>query len=134
VPTFSPDGNWLAYVRRGEVIVSSFPERSSTWQVSMNGGQYPRWIPKTNELVFQDPTGQLMSTSYTTQGKVFSHDTPRPWVSVRMAPFNSRLFDIASADRFVFLAPPASQTHDARNTIGFIFNFPEMLRTIAPVK
>jgi hypothetical protein len=53
---------------------------------------------------------------------------------VRLAPVADRLFAIASADQFAYLASPASQAENNRNDVDFVFNFPERLRIVAPRK
>ncbi|HEX3820923.1 MAG TPA: protein kinase [Candidatus Sulfotelmatobacter sp.] len=44
---FSPDGKWVAYTStetgRAEIYVMPFPQTGSKWQISTNGGAYPRW-------------------------------------------------------------------------------------------
>src|SRR5207248_6155813 len=43
----SPNGRWLAYASNEtgllETYVQPFPRGAGKWQVSTNGGQYPRW-------------------------------------------------------------------------------------------
>ncbi|HEY1678932.1 MAG TPA: protein kinase [Candidatus Sulfotelmatobacter sp.] len=44
---FSPDGKWVAYTSTetgaAEIYVVPFPPTGSKWQISTNGGAYPRW-------------------------------------------------------------------------------------------
>ena len=55
-PTVSPDGRWLAYAsdRSGveEVYVTSFPNPGGTWQVSVDGGSMPHWMPDGKAIVY----------------------------------------------------------------------------------
>ena len=43
----SPDGKWLAYqsneTGRAEIYIKPFPEGPGKWQVSTDGGIWPRW-------------------------------------------------------------------------------------------
>jgi serine/threonine protein kinase/Tol biopolymer transport system component len=52
----SPDGKWLAYqsneTGRAEIYVRPFPEGPGKWQVSTDGGQFPRWRRDGKELYF----------------------------------------------------------------------------------
>ena len=52
----SPDGKWVAYksneTGRWEVYVKPFPDGSSKWQVSKDGGSFPRWRGDGKELYF----------------------------------------------------------------------------------
>jgi dipeptidyl aminopeptidase/acylaminoacyl peptidase len=55
-PQVSPDGKWLAYqsnaTGRLEIYVKPFPEGPGQWQVSTDGGQFPRWRGDAKELYF----------------------------------------------------------------------------------
>ncbi|HVH29242.1 MAG TPA: protein kinase [Vicinamibacterales bacterium] len=52
----SPDGKWLAYqsneTGRAEIYLKPFPEGPGKWQVSTDGGQFPRWGRAGRELYF----------------------------------------------------------------------------------
>ena len=53
----SPDGRWLAYVAnesgRPEVYLRSFPDFSTRYQVSTQGGTEPRWRGDSRELFYR---------------------------------------------------------------------------------
>jgi eukaryotic-like serine/threonine-protein kinase len=55
-PQVSADGKWLAYqsneTGRAEIYVKPFPDGPGKWQVSTDGGQYPRWRADGKELFF----------------------------------------------------------------------------------
>jgi Tol biopolymer transport system component len=76
---FSPDGRWIAYssnrVGSWEVYVSSFPDGSSTWQVSKSGGQEPRWRRDGKELFYLAPDGSMMAVPVKT-GSSFEAGPP----------------------------------------------------------
>jgi dipeptidyl aminopeptidase/acylaminoacyl peptidase len=59
----SPDGKWLAYVSnetgREEVYVMAFPAGGSRVQVSIDGGNAPRWSPRGDEIFFRHRSGLL---------------------------------------------------------------------------
>lgn len=63
----SPDGKWLAYLSsesgRYEVYVQSFPKPAGKWQVSTNGGVYPRWRRDGKELFYLAPDQKLMAAA-----------------------------------------------------------------------
>lgn len=54
--TFSPDGKFVAYISnetgKYEVYVKQFPPTEARWTVSNNGGVWPKWSRKGNELFF----------------------------------------------------------------------------------
>ncbi len=66
---FSPDGRWLAYssdeTGRNEVFVQSYPDATSKWQVSNQGGMAPRWSPKGDALFYRLDSA-VFSVSITT--------------------------------------------------------------------
>jgi dipeptidyl aminopeptidase/acylaminoacyl peptidase len=55
-PRFSPDGKWVAYTSdetgQLEVYVRSFPDPSTKVQVSVGGGDAPRWSPDGSRLYY----------------------------------------------------------------------------------
>jgi serine/threonine-protein kinase len=56
-PELSPDGRWMAYASnvsgRSEVYVQPFPgPEGSRYQISLAGGQSPRWSRDSRELLF----------------------------------------------------------------------------------
>jgi Tol biopolymer transport system component len=52
----SPDGRWMAYWSdesgRSEVYVTTFPTPARKWQVSVEGGERPRWTRDGTEIVY----------------------------------------------------------------------------------
>jgi Tol biopolymer transport system component len=56
-PSLSPEGRWLAYTTFGtsryEVFVSSFPDMLQRTQISVSGGEEPRWRRDGGEVVFR---------------------------------------------------------------------------------
>jgi eukaryotic-like serine/threonine-protein kinase len=55
-PQVSPDGKWMAFQSnesgRAEIYIKPFPDGPGKWQVSTDGGQYPRWRRDGQELYF----------------------------------------------------------------------------------
>ena len=58
MPTFSPDGDWIAYASdesgRTEVYVQRYPGPGGKWQVSTGGGGEPAWNPQGGELFYRN--------------------------------------------------------------------------------
>jgi serine/threonine protein kinase len=92
---FSPDGHWVAYVSREsgreEVYVVPFNanEAASTlpleqvainrrWQVSPNGGAFPRWRRDGKELFYVAPGDQFVSVAVEIKGNSFSPGETHP--------------------------------------------------------
>ena len=63
----SPDGKWLAHTSnetgRMEVYLRTFPGLERRWQVSTDGGSYPRWNPNGREIFFFTED-RMMSVSF----------------------------------------------------------------------
>ena len=78
----SPNGKWLAHnsdeTGRGEIYVRSFPAGSGKWQVSTNGGQFPRWRRDGSELFYMSAAsgGKLVAVDVKPDGAAFEHGTP----------------------------------------------------------
>jgi Tol biopolymer transport system component len=73
--SFSPDGRWVAYTStesgRPEVYVAPFPGPGGRWQVSQNGGNFPRWRGDSSEIFFVSPDSGLMAASVNGRGTAF---------------------------------------------------------------
>jgi eukaryotic-like serine/threonine-protein kinase len=78
---FSPDGKWVAYASnetgRWEIYVTSFPAPRGKWQVSVGGGEQPRWRGDGRELFYLSPDSKVMAVPVTT-GTNFESGTPLP--------------------------------------------------------
>jgi len=76
---FSPDGIWVAYASnesgKWEIYVTSFPESRGKWQVSIGGGEQPRWRGDGKELFYISSSGKMMATPLTI-GANFDAGTP----------------------------------------------------------
>jgi Tol biopolymer transport system component len=104
---FSPNGQWIAYSSdksgRSEVYVTSFPSGRGRWQVSSNGGSQPRWVKKTNELIYLAADSKLMAVE-TRNGATFESGVPSPLFEIRVDPsVNRRTQYVVSNDGQRFL-------------------------------
>jgi eukaryotic-like serine/threonine-protein kinase len=76
---FSPDGRWIAYASNEtggwEIYVSPFPSGVGKWQVSIAGGQEPRWRQDGKELFYVSAEGKMMALAVTA-GAGFKADSP----------------------------------------------------------
>jgi eukaryotic-like serine/threonine-protein kinase len=80
-PQISPDGKWIAYASnetaKWQIYVTSFPEAHGKWQISINGGEQPRWRRDGKELFYLSSDYKMMAAPVTT-GVNFNSDTPVP--------------------------------------------------------
>jgi Tol biopolymer transport system component len=60
----SPDGQYVAYVSdesgREEIYLTRFPTGEGRWQVSVNGGVWPRWSAKGDRLFYTETDNSLL--------------------------------------------------------------------------
>ena len=79
-PQVSPDGKWLAYqsneTGRPEIYVRPFPDGPGKWQVSIDGGQFPRWRRDGTELFFYF-NNNLIVAAIPASGSSIEADVPK---------------------------------------------------------
>ncbi len=115
---FSPDGRWIAYnsdeTSRQEVYARRFTGESGSaastgqWQVSINGGNYPKWRRDGKELFFVSPDRKMMAVEVQAAGESFKSGVPRFLFDARIDPsLGTRQFYNVSADgkRFLMNVP-----------------------------
>jgi len=140
-PSISPDGRWLAYHSnesgKNEVYVRAFPPSATSsggkWQVSNNGGAFPRWSRTGREIVYQSGD-QLMTVSYTVNGPTFIADKPRLWIA-SLSGTSGFDWDLApDGKRVVALVPESTaQAPPPEHEIVMLQNFADELRRRVPL-
>jgi DNA-binding winged helix-turn-helix (wHTH) protein len=121
----SPDGRWLAYSSdesgRFEVYVTSLPEPGAKLQVSVHGGQEPRWTKGGREIVFLDGAA-VQAVAITTDPelragaveKLFDWPVPRPFLE---SPYR-RLYDVTSdGERLLLVEAPEDPASRRLNVV-----------------
>jgi Tol biopolymer transport system component len=102
----SPDGKWIAYSSdvvggRREIHVRPFPSGTGQWQISVAGGDWPRWRKDGKELYYhsigpvgapQTPgnlafVGPMSSVTVNGTGSSFEHSAPKAMVNMRAINF-----------------------------------------------
>jgi len=85
--SFSPDGKWVAYDSNDsgqrEIYVVPFPRLDGRWQVSVDGGRFPRWSPDGSTLYYWN-VGRLMAVPLRSSGDRLATGTAKqvleiPW-------------------------------------------------------
>lgn len=114
-PQLSPDGKWLAYVSqqtgRPEIYVKPFQGPGGPWQVSTDGGNYPRWRRDGKELFFY--FGALIAADIRVTGSSVEPGVPRmlfnlPPPNAQFAHSDYIRFAVtADGQRFLFSLPGA---------------------------
>jgi serine/threonine protein kinase len=79
-PAVSPDNKWMVYQGnesgRREIYITAFPAGGAKWQVSTNGGTWPKWRRDGKELLFLDPSDKMMAVDVNTSGSVIHLGIP----------------------------------------------------------
>jgi serine/threonine-protein kinase len=137
VPSFSPDGRWLAYQSNesgaGDVYVRAFPLPSSgqggKWQISNSGGSLPHWSRSGHELLYRSGD-QIMAVSYSVKDDAFVAEKPRVW----LPKLGGTAWDLVPDGKRVAVLIPegATQAVQADHGIVMLQNFFDELRRIAP--
>jgi eukaryotic-like serine/threonine-protein kinase len=134
----SPDGKWLAYYSnetgRIEVYVQPFPSGAGKWQISTNGGLFPRWRRDGRELFYlsQNGGGKMMAVDLKSSGSTFEPGTPKelfdsPYFALPHATGTGGTFHThaVSADGRRFLIPhsTSSDTANVTTPIAVVVNW-----------
>ena len=138
---FSPDGHWVAYVSREsgreEVYVVPFDGNqvsgtapfeqvavTNRWQVSPNGGAFPRWRRDGKELFYVAPGDQFVAVTVEAKGNSFSPGETRRLfrepLSLSAFPYD------ASADGQRFLINTSGDIGNSPFTL--VLNWQELLK------
>jgi eukaryotic-like serine/threonine-protein kinase len=111
--TFSPDGRWVAYVSRetgrADVFIESFPTPGAKTQVSISGGDAPRWRRDGRELYYLSLDQKVMAVDVTF-GEVVQIGKPTPLFEIPTGAgqrtFVSSEYDVsADGKRFIISIP-----------------------------
>ena len=104
---FSPDARWIAYFSdesgKYEVYVQSYPASGRRWSISNNGGEWPRWGPKGDELFYLAPGDLLMRVAVKTSPE-FEASVPKPLFHARRRapnPFSSEYAVSSTGQKFL---------------------------------
>ena len=128
-PAVSPDGRWFAYVTgesgRNEVFVRLVEDPGAgRTQVSVNGGEEPRWAPSGKELYFRTRAGEMMAAEVTL-GAAFSARPPRVLFAIPNAVTDNfhHAYDVSRDGRFLMVNQAPNDTGE----LVMVFNwFDEM--------
>jgi Tol biopolymer transport system component len=140
-PTFSPDGNWLAYVSgvtgRSEVYVQPYPGPGPRVLISTGGGTAPAWRGDGREIYYtfgQDGATRLMAVPLTISESTLTAGTPRLLFAAKglSSTGPARGYDVTpDGQRFLFVrnvdVPPPPVP-----PMVLVQNFVEELRQRAP--
>jgi len=112
--TFSPDGRWVAYDSpesgRREIYVVAFPGLEGRWQVSAEGGRFPRWSPDGSRLFFWN-NGRLMAAPVQGSGGTLQVGAVEEVLRMPWGSYWSSYGFNADGDEFLVLATEGGLGH-----------------------
>ncbi len=137
--SFSPDGRWIAFTSdrdgRQEVFAAPFPMATVEQRpvkISDNGGWYPVWSSKGDELYYRNLEGNAVMAVVVSSGSTPSFGVPRPLFEDRQmylpGPYREPDFDVAPDGRFLALVADEGNS----TTVDVIPNWLEVLATLVP--
>jgi serine/threonine-protein kinase len=129
----SPDGRWIAYGSNEsgayQIYVRPFPTGEGKWQVSDQGGAFPRWTKGGREIVWRDDEG-MMAAEIEDGGGAFRSLRPRRVLSggfqggvlgVAVGGFQFSDFDASvDGERFVLFPDPRKQGRGAHDHVTLV--------------
>jgi eukaryotic-like serine/threonine-protein kinase len=90
-PALSPDGKWLAYrsTESGvpQIYIAPFPGGTGKWQVSKNGGIFPRWRRDGRELFYLSLDNKIMAAEIGEPGSSLTIGEAKMLFQGKTAPF-----------------------------------------------
>ncbi|MFB3140126.1 MAG: TolB family protein, partial [Candidatus Acidiferrales bacterium] len=144
-PEFSPDGRWIAYVSdesgRMEIYVRPYPgpggkpAAAGKWQVSTNGGEFPRWTKNGRELIYREGANRWMAVPVTATGDSFRAGKPQLLFEGNFVDLGiNSSYDVSRDGRqfILFQRGEEEEQEQDRAHLTFIFNFFEEVRRLVP--
>jgi Tol biopolymer transport system component len=123
---FSPDGQWVAYTSnesgRNEVFIIPFhpTSKSSTpgnaglqgkRQISISGGQRPRWRQDGRELYYLKPNSTFVAVPIVSSGSKLEVRAEEPLFRVNPNSVNAFTYDVSpDGTRFIVVTAPPEST------------------------
>ena len=125
-----PDPRWVAYTSdesgQNEVYVQAFPEPRGKFQVSAEGGRFPRWGPGGRELFYVSLNDRLMAVDLKIGKDSVEASTPRELFALPTPTINFIPYDVTSGgDRFLVQAPPRQAA-----ALSIIVNWPALVKRL----
>ena len=127
---FSPDGRFLAYSSdesgRFEVYVVPYPSTGRKWQVSSQGGAWPRWRADGREILYQALDGTVTAAEVAASGPTLTVGAAKPLFKARVAAGIEYVFrPTADAQRFLVVE---TTEEDTPRPLTVVLGWPAALR------
>ena len=122
MPTFSPDGRWVAYgsveTGRTEIFIRSYPDGQTVRQISAEGGLEPVWCP-SGELFYR--SGNRWFSVRIRTSPELQWDGPRLRFETDFIDTPGRSYDVSSDGTRLLVVKRAEP--DIRNRIDLVLNW-----------
>ena len=120
---FSPDEKWIAYASdesgKAQVYIAPFKNGSGKWQISVDGGNDPKWMDRGRKVYFYTSDNKIMGVDIHESGSSLAPG--RPYVVFSSSTPISHLYDINTSGTEVMGAIPNSRS--APSPITLITNW-----------
>ena len=118
----SPDGRWLAYASNesgsAEIYVVAFDGGHGKWQVSVNGGQLPRWSHDGREFYYVDSANTVYAVPVKEAARTLQFGAPQTLVSTWSMPVF--FYQVSPNDKKILLYRVSQQVSDS---VTLVTNF-----------
>jgi len=137
VPSFSPDGRWLAYISdesgHFEVYVQPYPGPGGKRQISTDVGTEPVWNPNGRELFYRSGDNKMMAVDIATQPG-FTAGKPRMLFEGPYLPTPATFpnYDVSPDGQRLLMLKPIEQAQAAPTQINVVLNWFEELKQKVP--
>jgi serine/threonine-protein kinase len=137
-PEFSPDGRWMAYhsdeSRPGQIYVRPFPPGPGKWQISRDGGSFPRFTHDGKQLFYLGSDGHLMVVECQAKGDAFAAGNPRVWMETTLNATGSfEPYDVAPDGKRIVSVPRFADNEDKGSVhVELLLNVLDDLRRRIP--
>ena len=120
---FSSDGAWIAYTSnetgRNEIYVQRSGSAGPRFQLSVNGGVFPRWRNDGSEVYYMAPSGAIMSVGLRFSSGSVQFATPQLLIKLAIA----GVPDFASYDSAPDGSRFVSTLDKTTNSLTFLMNW-----------
>jgi serine/threonine-protein kinase len=131
-PAISPDGRLLAYQSNEsggwQIFVRPYPDTGGRWQVSVDGGLYPRWSSDGREIFFRSGSA-TMAVAVKREADGLAFERPQVLFEgnfIDLTPFAA--YDVDPSGRRFLMFPGVDSAAEDPGELIFVFDWLEELR------